>query len=292
MSDFALYYDKSLKSVTPYTAANAYVIRTRARVLEATELVRGRLKEARVADVGASPFYFLWRARQHGARECHGVFFSNDHHPLRDREAVYSEEGEIHLHHRDIRRSPLPFDDESMDIVVSMETLEHLDAFPTLLLREVHRVLRCGGCFLVTVPNVCRIGNVAKLLVGQNIYHPYRPDPSGRHAFEYTLSQATDVVGYAGLDIVHAGYLAESSVPSRGVRALYRTVARMPVLRRYAPVICVLGQKAEDCYDPEPMIPKSVYREMGSTEIGMCESQSSIHSQGGTHHHGQPGSVG
>jgi SAM-dependent methyltransferase len=280
LSDFALYFDKSLKIATPYTAANSYVIRTRDRVLEATELIRDRLKEARVADVGASPFYFLWTARQHGARECHGVFFSNEHHPLRDSEAVYSEAGDIRLHHRDIRRSPLPFHDESMDVVVSMETLEHLDEFPALLLREVHRVLRCGGCFLVTVPNVCRIGNVAKLLVGHNVYHPYRPDPSGRHAFEYTLSQATDVVGYAGLDIVHAGYLSESSAPNRGVRALYRAVARMPVVRRYAPVICVLGQKAHDCYDPEPMIPESVYREMGSTEIGLWESQTSLHSQG------------
>lgn len=271
MSDFALYLDKSLKIATPYTAANSYVVRTRDRVLEATELIRDRLKGARVADVGASPFYFLWMARQHGARECHGVFFSNDPHPLRDSEAIYSEAGDIRLHHRDIRRSPLPFDDGSMDVVVSMETLEHLDEFPALLLSEVHRVLRAGGCFLVTVPNVCRIGNVAKLLVGQNVYHPYRPDPSGRHAFEYTLSQARDVVRYAGLDIVHAGYLSEASVPSRRVRALYRAVARVPVVRRYAPVIGVLGQKVHDCHDEERRIPESVYREMGSTEIGKGE---------------------
>ena len=46
----------------------------------------------------------------------------------------------------------LPVRDASMDVVVSMETIEHLDN-PLTLLHEVHRVLRLGGELLASTPN-------------------------------------------------------------------------------------------------------------------------------------------
>lgn len=48
----------------------------------------------------------------------------------------------------------IPLDDSAVDLVVSFETIEHLDsAAQAGFLREVQRVLRPGGVFLVSSPN-------------------------------------------------------------------------------------------------------------------------------------------
>jgi SAM-dependent methyltransferase len=46
----------------------------------------------------------------------------------------------------------IPFRDGTFDTVISCETIEHVPV-PLDALREVHRVLRPGGCFLMTTPN-------------------------------------------------------------------------------------------------------------------------------------------
>ncbi|GAC1654522.1 MAG: hypothetical protein NVS4B3_18610 [Gemmatimonadaceae bacterium] len=49
--------------------------------------------------------------------------------------------------------SRLPFDDASFDVAVCLEVLEHLFE-PHHAAAEAHRVLRPGGVYIVTVPNV------------------------------------------------------------------------------------------------------------------------------------------
>ena len=48
--------------------------------------------------------------------------------------------------------SRLPFPDASFDVVVSFETIEHLYE-QELFLKEIHRVLRPEGLFIVSTPN-------------------------------------------------------------------------------------------------------------------------------------------
>jgi methionine biosynthesis protein MetW len=58
---------------------------------------------------------------------------------------------------------PLPFPDSSFDSVVCFEVFEHL-LDPEFAAREVHRVLRPNGSFLMSVPNVAAWRNRAELL--------------------------------------------------------------------------------------------------------------------------------
>ncbi len=47
---------------------------------------------------------------------------------------------------------PLPFNDGTFDFVISFQVIEHIKQ-DTEFVREVHRVLRPGGKFIVTTPN-------------------------------------------------------------------------------------------------------------------------------------------
>ncbi|MDE6046906.1 MAG: class I SAM-dependent methyltransferase [Alistipes sp.] len=47
---------------------------------------------------------------------------------------------------------PLPFGDETFDWAISFQVIEHIEKDREFV-REIHRVLRPGGCFLVTTPN-------------------------------------------------------------------------------------------------------------------------------------------
>jgi methionine biosynthesis protein MetW len=60
----------------------------------------------------------------------------------------------------------LPFEDETFDVVVAGELLEHLRD-PHRLVDEVRRVLRPGGSFVASVPNAYRLKNRLRFLAGR-----------------------------------------------------------------------------------------------------------------------------
>jgi SAM-dependent methyltransferase len=56
----------------------------------------------------------------------------------------------------DLNREPLPYPDASFDLVTCTEVIEHLEHF-RFALREINRVLRPGGVFVVSTPNVLNL---------------------------------------------------------------------------------------------------------------------------------------
>jgi SAM-dependent methyltransferase len=71
----------------------------------------------------------------------------------------------IEAHWADLDQ-PLPFDDESFDVAVAGELLEHLRD-PAALVAEVRRMLRPGGTFVGSVPNAYRLKNRVRFLAGR-----------------------------------------------------------------------------------------------------------------------------
>lgn len=57
-----------------------------------------------------------------------------------------------------IERDPLPFADESVDIFMANQVLEHCKEI-FWIFSEVSRCLKPGGCFIIGVPNLAALHN-------------------------------------------------------------------------------------------------------------------------------------
>lgn len=69
-----------------------------------------------------------------------------------------------------IDNDSLPYQDDRFSLIIMSEVLEHLTNDPTSILSEIYRVLKPGGYFFLTTPNVLRTQNIISLLIGKNIY--------------------------------------------------------------------------------------------------------------------------
>lgn len=157
---------------------------------------------ARVLDIGAGEGYLAQRvhdliqAQGHAARlEACDLFPQNFRVPAVPCHA-------INLH------GGLPLADGSIDLAYSVEVLEHLeDQF--LFFREVHRVLRPGGRFVLTTPNVLSLtSRVRTLLAGfPELFGPlpingYDPQHVGGHIHPVSIYFIAYMAEKAGFRVV------------------------------------------------------------------------------------------
>src|SRR5579872_725964 len=75
----------------------------------------------------------------------------------------------------------LPLADGCVDLVVSFETIEHFDR-QDVFLREVHRVLRPGGRFIVSTPD-------------RDVYSPLGSGANPYHVHELTYGEFITLLG-------------------------------------------------------------------------------------------------
>jgi len=108
----------------------------------ANRLIPEAARGGRILDIGCGS-YPLFLTQTEFA-EKHGI----------DRTPNTAQPDGIHLHDHDVSQSPaLPFDADHFDVVTMLAVFEHLDR-PTMagLASEIYRVLRPGGCYVVTTP--------------------------------------------------------------------------------------------------------------------------------------------
>jgi SAM-dependent methyltransferase len=98
-----------------------------------------------------------WVARRIGACEMHGVELAPD------RAALAAEKG-VKVISADLCES-LPYEDNSFDVVMSNQVIEHLADTDTFV-REIRRILRPGGIAVVSTENLAAWHNVISLLFG------------------------------------------------------------------------------------------------------------------------------
>ncbi len=127
-----------------------------------------------------------------------------------DSREVTSENGEhfaCEIDLFDAEHDPYPYPDGHFDTVLCCELIEHLKDDPMHLLAEVNRILKPGGHFLLTTPNIASLRAISAILHG---YHPgffpayLKPpvDGDARHAREYTAKEGYLLLHDAGFEIV------------------------------------------------------------------------------------------
>lgn len=84
----------------------------------------------------------------------------------------------------DLEREAFPFADESFDLVICNQVLEHLKNI-YLPLTEMDRTVRTGGYLLIGVPNMAGLYNRLRLLVGRQ---PISNDIEGPHVRGFAYS--------------------------------------------------------------------------------------------------------
>lgn len=74
----------------------------------------------------------------------------------------------------DIEYEGIAFGDNSFELVIFSEILEHLRIDPLSTLREILRVLTPGGTLILSTPNLYSIGCIIKFNTGRGLNDPYR----------------------------------------------------------------------------------------------------------------------
>jgi SAM-dependent methyltransferase len=100
----------------------------------------------------------------------------------------------------DLEREVFPWDDATFDVVVANQIFEHLKNI-WLPLSEVYRVLRPGGYFVISVPNLASAHNRVLLALGRQ---PTSIRTLGVHVRGYTLRELLGLVSLGGVFKLHA----------------------------------------------------------------------------------------
>lgn len=110
----------------------------------------------------------------------------------------------------------VPFADGTFDAVIATEILEHLIS-PLELISEGARLLREGGLFIITTPNVSHIGALLKLMLGRSNYERIERSPmcmrgdSWRgHVRFYDKAELEELFGRSGLRLILHRYYTEA----------------------------------------------------------------------------------
>lgn len=180
----------------------AYLDEAFRRFLYTLELVPDG--EGKLLEIGSNPFYMTLLLQKLRRYEAHGTnYFGSGFEHITSQNLV-GPAGVLPMtfDNVNIETTTLPYGDETFDVALLCEVLEHFTNDPMHALLELRRVLKPGGHLILTTPNVNRLTNVARMISGNNLYDPYSGyGPYGRHNREYNRHEVHRLLEYLGYAI-------------------------------------------------------------------------------------------
>lgn len=256
----------------PAEELRGYVVEDFERFLHTWSLVRDL--SGSCLEIGANPYFTTVLLKEFTGLE---LTLTNSFDPERtgeDHQVVsYRPPGltetrqeRLTFHHVNVERHGLPFPDDSFDVVLFCEVIEHLLADPVAALLEIRRVLRPGGRLVLTTPNVARLENVARLVAGANLYDPYSGyGPYGRHNREFTRHELFRLLPFAGFD---PGDNFTADVHPHAAASFTDLDALAPLLvHRHEDLGQYLFFSATRAAEPLPGRPTFLYRSLPSDQL-------------------------
>jgi 2-polyprenyl-3-methyl-5-hydroxy-6-metoxy-1,4-benzoquinol methylase len=189
-------------------------------------------------------------------------------------------EAGVRLFSCNLRDYRLPFNDGEFDVVITCETLEHLNFNPLPVFKEINRVGKPECLVYLSTPNMASLPSRLKLWQGQSVHNPIKHffaqlDPKdnmivGLHWREYTGNELREMMEAMGFAVAAQRCDPDSWVLQRGrnpLRRMGRAAAHW-ILNRSLVKRAVLG-----CYF-DPTGP-----DMGSTLVTLCRKARSCETQ-------------
>lgn len=128
---------------------------------------------------------------------------------LRTVKSAEGDEFSCQIDHFDAEKDRFPYQNDYFSTVLCGELIEHLFEDPMHLMSEVNRILKPGGHFVVTTPNVAALRGISAILQGYHpgFFHAYiKPAESGevdaRHNREYTPREIHRLLDNSGFEVV------------------------------------------------------------------------------------------
>jgi SAM-dependent methyltransferase len=114
----------------------------------------------------------------------------------------------VQLRSCDLDRIHMPLEDGFFDFILCAETLEHVAASPTAVVKQMARILKPSGRLLLTVPNLANLRNRVQFLFGAsplpNPDEQFKSDPMHGHGHvrEYTRKELVKICRSAGFEVL------------------------------------------------------------------------------------------
>lgn len=167
----------------------------------------------------------------------------------------------------------LPFEDESFDVLIMCEVLEHLNFNPLPLIKEINRILKPNGLFYLSLPNLARAKNRLLLLQGKapgvtvgEFYAQLDPSQAviaNGHWREYTMSEVKELLEPMGFRLQEHYYFSVGETEQSGAlrkrlgRWFYRT---FPALKENQTALAIRETRTARTLT----IPTTVHADMGT----------------------------
>jgi 2-polyprenyl-3-methyl-5-hydroxy-6-metoxy-1,4-benzoquinol methylase len=128
----------------------------------------------------------------------------------------------IRVERRDLIQDGLPGESEAYDAITCFAVIEHLAESPRRLLQAMYRLVKPGGCVVLTTPNHGWLRTRLRLLAGRSAHDAladwWGPAFYG-HVREYTMDELRRMLAWSGFEV-------ERAVASNWVHASSRVPRR------------------------------------------------------------------
>ena len=193
----------------PEAEMRAYGTHDFRRFVYTTGLAKGL--HGKCLELGANPYFTTILLKKFTDLDLSlANYFGNIPNGLAKQTVTYKDLGssntsscELEYQHFNVENDIFPYPDNTFDIVIFAEIIEHLLNDPCKVLREIKRVIKPDGILILTTPNV------ARMIVGENIYDPYSGyGPYGRHNREYNRHEIVKLLEFEGF-VVETHFTAD-----------------------------------------------------------------------------------
>ncbi len=172
---------------------------------------------ANIVEVGAAYGVTILALRNLGYR----VVASDAEHSIRSYGDALVQTG-IENRRWDFHLDPCPFDSGSADAVIASEVLEHLQISLSAAILRVKQPLRPGGVAIFTTPNIWRLGNIRKVIKGENVCEAFPDTPAVKngvivdarcHPREPSMKELEAATLDNGLSVLRKQYFSAEGLP-------------------------------------------------------------------------------